>query len=151
MANMAGGSTWLRSVLLIGIVYIVVGIVTAHFATSASSIQVRNLWRLTAWVLSLLVFLGHVARERLRAGNATRRAALHAAAAVALGAFVLAAVGPVRGYWDAANFWRVAVLSLAVWPILTGIPAFLAALVAGSILGRLVRPGRSRDSGQVTR
>src|SRR5260370_29464060 len=134
MANMAGGSTWLRSVLLIGIVYMVVGIVTAHFATSASSIQVRNLWRLTAWVLSLLVFLGHVAHERLRAGNSTKKAALHAAAAVALGAFVLAAVGPVRGYWDASNFWREAVLSLALWPFFTGFPDVLTDLIPASTL-----------------
>src|SRR5258708_27316185 len=151
MANMTGRSTGLRSLPLIAVVYVVVGIVTAHLASAAPSIELRNLWRLTAWVLSLLVFLGHVAHERLRAGNSTKKAALHAAAAVALGAFVLAAVGPVRGYWDAANFWRAAVLSLSLSPILTGIPAFLAALVAGSILGRLVRPGRSRDSGQVTR
>jgi hypothetical protein len=138
MANMTGRSTWLRSVLLIAVVYVVVGIVTAQLAASASSIQVRNFWRLTAWALSLLVFLGHVAQERLRAGSTAMKAALHAAGAVALGAFVLAAVGPVRGYWDAPNFWGVAVLSLALWPILTGIPAFLVALVAGSILGRVV-------------
>src|SRR5258708_3956703 len=104
MANMAGGSTWLRSVLLIGIVYIVVGIVTAHFATSASSIQVRNLWRLTAWVLSLLVFLGHVARERLRArcirprGRRSRARLLGRGQFLASGRVVTRGVAHSHGY-----------------------------------------------------
>src|SRR5258708_8769250 len=119
MANMTGRSTGLRSLPLIAVVYVVVGIVTAHLASAAPSIQVRNLWRLTAWVLSLLVFLGHVAHERLRAGNSTKKAALHAAAAVALGRFVLAAVGPVRGSGTAPTFLPAAFLSLSLCALLT--------------------------------
>jgi hypothetical protein len=135
---MTGRNTWLRSALLVAVIYAVVGIVTADLAKSAQTIQLRTLWRLAAWLVSLIAFASHVGHERLRVGNSTRQAALHAAAAVALGAFALAAMGPARSHWDATDFRRVAVLSLALWPILTGVPAFLVALVAGSILGRVV-------------
>jgi hypothetical protein len=60
------------------------------------------------------------------------------ALAVALGACVLAAVGPVRGYWGTPRFWRITVLSLVVWPVLTGIPAFVVALVGATIHRRVV-------------
>lgn len=51
--------------------------------------------------------------------------------------YAVIGVGPVRSHWSADDFWRTAVLSLPLWPVLTGIPAFLAALLGGSILGRL--------------
>ena len=79
-----------------------------------------------------------VALEQVRLRSDVRRAAVHVGAAVALGAFALAAAGPVRSHWGTANFWRVSLLSLALWPILTGVPAFLAALVGGAMLRRLV-------------
>jgi hypothetical protein len=144
--HMTGRNVWLRSVLPIAVVYVVVGIVTADLARSAQTIHLRNLSRLAAWALSLIVFLGHVGHERLRVLNTAKQAALHAAAAVALGALILAAVGPVRSHWNATDFWRTALLSLALWPILTSVPAFLAALVAGSILGRLFVREKSAPS-----
>jgi hypothetical protein len=123
--------------LLAAVVYTMMGLVTANAARMAPSIQIRDAWRMAAWLLSLLTFVGHLAYEQVRLRNAVRYAAAHCAAAVALGAFALALVGPVRSHWGAADFWRAAVLSLPLWPILTGLPAFLVALVAGSILRRL--------------
>jgi hypothetical protein len=96
----------------------------------------RDTWRLAAWLLSLTVFASHMTYERSRADWTALRLARRAAAAVAVGAFVLAVVGPARSYWGTDRFWRVTVFSLVLWPVLTGVPAFLAALVAGSVLHR---------------
>jgi hypothetical protein len=130
---------WIRPVLLVAIVYALVGVVTAALAGAAPSPQMRTVWRWAGWLLSLVVFVGHIAYEQFRLRTGVRATAAHAAAAVALGAFALAAAGPVRSHWGAADFWRVSVLSLPLWPILTGAPAFLAALVAGVVLRRLGR------------
>ena len=120
--------------LLVAAVYAVVGVVTAALARSP---QVTTFWRLAAWLLSLIAFLSHIAYEHFRLRSTARNLALHVAAAVALGMFVLAAAGPVRTYWGTPRFWQVSVLSLVLWPIITGVPAFLAALVSGLILRRL--------------
>ena len=120
-------------VLITALAYIVIGIVTAYSANSAGSTQSRNVWRLAGWLLSLVAFASHVGYERLRLGESARRAAGDVAFAVALAAFVLAAVGPVRSHWGGADFGRAA-LALGLWPLLTGGPAFLAALIVGAVL-----------------
>jgi len=130
---------WIRSTLVVAIVYAVIGVVTADLSGSASTPQMRTAWRLAAWLLSFVAFAGHLVHEEVRLRSAVRSAAGHAAAAVALGAFLLAAVGPVLSHWGAADFLRTSLLSLGLWPILAGVPAFLVALVAGSTLRRLVR------------
>ena len=132
--------------VVVAIVYAVVGIVTAALAGAAVSTQMRTGWRLAAWLLSLAAFIGHVAYEQLRLKSAVRATAAHAAAAVALGAFALAAAGPVRGHWGASDFWRASLLSLPLWPVITGVPAFLVALVAATVLKRLGSGDRSVPS-----
>ena len=122
--------------LLAAIAYAIVGVVTAALAREAASAGMRTVWRLAAWLLSLAVFLGHLVYERFRLGKSTRDAAARVALAVAFGAFILAVAGPVRSHWHANDLWRTAVLSLIAWPVLTGVPAFLAALAAGAILDR---------------
>ena len=132
--------------LLVAIIYPVVGIVTAELARLAPSAQFRTAWRLAAWLLSLVVFVGHIFYEHVRLRSAVKRIAEHSAAAVALGAFVLAAFGPVRSHWGAPDFWRTSLLSLPLWPILTGVPAFVVALAAAAILRRFMEPDRSVTS-----
>ena len=80
-----------------GLAYLVIGIATAALAGSAQSVETRNLWRLAAWLLSLVVFVGQLVHEHLRLRSSPLRAALHCAAAVALGALLLAAAGPRIG------------------------------------------------------
>ena len=84
---------WIRPALLVGIVYAVVGVVTADLAGAASSRQMGNVWRWSAWLLSLVAFAGHIAYEQFRLRSGVRATATHVAAAVALGAFLLAAGG----------------------------------------------------------
>ncbi|HET7371931.1 MAG TPA: hypothetical protein VFJ20_01070 [Gemmatimonadaceae bacterium] len=124
------------AVVLAALAYVVIGVATATFAGSAATPQTRTAWRLAAWVLSLAVFLVHLGYEHVRTGNSDVRGALRTAAAVALAAFVLALVGPVRTHWTASDFGRAVILSVVVWPIATGVPAFLVSLLGGMVLRR---------------
>lgn len=133
-SHMTARTQWIRVMLLAAVCYSVAGIVTALLARYAPSTQLRTACRLAAWIVGLAIFLAQIAWERLRLRSAVLPAALHAAIAVALGAVALAAVGPVRSHWGEADFWRVSALSLPLWPIVLGVPAFVAALVVGRIL-----------------
>ena len=135
---------WL--VVIVGVAYVVIGVATAALAGTAASPRGVTAWRLAAWLLSLAAFLAHLVYDRLRPDSTSASTARHVAAAVALGAFLLAAAGPVRSHWATPNFWRVAALSVVVWPILAGIPAFVAALVLGSIIGRAHAKGATGRS-----
>jgi hypothetical protein len=130
-----------RTVLLASIAYVAVGVATAALAGAASSSAGVKGWRLTAWLVSLAVFSIHLAIERYRHVPHSS-AALRVALAVALGAFGVAALGPLRSHWGEPQLVKMAALSLVLWPVLTGVPAFGVALVGGHVVDRLT--GRTR-------
>jgi hypothetical protein len=123
---------WIGAAILIGVSYGVIGVVFA-----LPSDQVRT-WRLAAWVVSAAVYAVHIGYELFRLHNSPRATALHAAMAVAVGAFLLAVAATVHKtiVVSQAPDWRF-LLALVVWPIITAVPAFLVALVAGTVLARL--------------
>jgi len=125
---------WTRVVVLIGSLYALVGIGFTHVKA----------WRLAAWVVSALAFSAHMAYERFRLQNSPRPAALHVATAVALGAFGLAVGANINSLSaGSTNPHRpLLLLSLGIWPVMTGLPAFLVALGIGSVVGRGVRSAR---------
>ncbi|MFL6260552.1 MAG: hypothetical protein ACJ76Y_12630 [Thermoanaerobaculia bacterium] len=133
---------WLRMALLFAILYPVVGIAFAALANPSVSNMMRITWRLAAWVLSAAAFAAHVGYEHFRLRNPPLRAALHVSAAVALGAFALAVWVIVHGRWSGAASHQspLAPLALIAFPAVTGVPAFVVALVAVAILARMRRP-----------
>jgi hypothetical protein len=135
----------IRIVLLASAAYIVVGIATAALAGMASSPSGVKAWRLAAWLLSLAIFGVQFAIERRRRLGRVN-VALSVALAVAIGAFVLAVLGPLRSHWGDPSRLKLALLSLVAWPVLTGIPAFLVALIAGFILDRVTTGARPAQS-----
>ena len=129
-----------RTVLFLGVVYFIVGIVFGAFAGRAASSQGRVAWRWAAWALSAVVFGAHILYERARASSSPRITALHAASAAALGAFGLAIAANVYTYTVGAREHALALaLSLAIWPIMTALPAFVVALVAAVLVDRALR------------
>lgn len=130
-----------RLVILCALLYVVVGYYPGEFARTASAIPVRNAWRLSAWLLSFVVFAGQVYYEKRRLGRALSATALDAAAAVALGAILVALVGPVRSHWGTDTQGR-ALAAVVIWPVMLGIPAFLAALAGGALLDRVAGPAK---------
>ncbi len=123
---------WARAVLLVGVLYAFTGIL---FALPATHVQV---WRLAAWVVSALAFAAHIAYERFRLQDPPRSAAMRVAAAVALGAFGLAVGANINSLSaESTNQHRqLLLLSLAIWPVITALPAFLVALALNSVLAR---------------
>jgi len=120
------------------VAYVVIGVGFAALAKPAAPTHVR-LWRLSAWVASAAVGAAHIAYGHYRLSNSPRVTALHGAGAVALGAFGLALAANVHWLFVGIQGRRPPLLALPIWPVLTALPAFLAALVAAAVLARFSR------------
>ncbi len=113
--------------ILVAATYALVGIVSGALAGRAASHQMRVLWRWAAFVASGVVFAAHMAYERFRLRTAPAMTAWHASLAAALGAFALAAAANVHEHFTASSHRELLIASLAIWPVLVGVPAFLVA------------------------
>ncbi len=128
--------SWVRALLLVAVAYAAIGIVFARLAVDANHVRV---WRLAAWLASAVVAAAHIWYEQYRLGSAPRPTALHAAGAVALGAFGLALAANVHWLFAGTHGQRPPLLALPVWPVVTALPAFLAALAIAAVLARFRR------------
>ena len=134
--------SWLRTALLVALVYPAVGIGFALLDTPSGPGPVR-VWRLAAWVASAVAFGLHVAYEHRTIHAPALRAAFHVAFAVALGGFLLAAWVNVHGLWvDPSRQSRWAPLALVTFPLVAGVPAFGVALAALAAAARFSRRPR---------
>jgi hypothetical protein len=120
------------------VAYAVIGILFGVLDNSADVNHVR-LWRLAAWVVSAAVAAAHIGYEHYRLGASPRLTALHAAGAVALGAFGLALAANVHWLFAETHRQRPPLLALPAWPVITALPAFLLALAVATVLARLSR------------
>ena len=134
MAHMgeSGRQPWVRALVLLGVMYVFVGIV---FAVPADHVKV---WLLAAWVVSAIAYAAHICYERFRLRNSPHSAALHVALAVALGAFGLAVGANIHSLsiGSTNEHRRLLLLALGLWPVITALPAFLIALGASWVLAR---------------
>ena len=135
----ANRQSWLRVAVLIGAVYVLVGVVFA-----LPSGHVRG-WRLAAWIVSGVAYAIHLWYERIWSQRSCVRAALDVGIAAALGALGLAVAANIHAQSVATSNQQQQRLALALvaWPLITGVPAFLAGLGAGALLARLSRRGTS--------
>lgn len=134
--NVSGRLRGLRAVILLGVAYFVVGMLFGTLAGRAGSNQVRVAWRLAAWVISAAVFAAHIGYEHVRLHSSPGSTALHAALAVALGAFALAVAAIVHVH---ALSGHSRYLAFLVWPVLIALPAFVVALASAIVLTRARR------------
>ena len=121
--------------ILVGVAYFVVGIAFGSFAAWSASNQMRVTWRFLTFLVSGVAFAIHIGYEYFQMGHSPRATALHAAGAVALGAFALALAANIHGLWVGSSHQRLLVFALVAWPVLTAVPAFVVALVAAAGLG----------------
>jgi hypothetical protein len=130
---------WVRAVVLAGVMYAIIGVAFAWPATHA------RVWRLAAWLFSAAAFAAHIGYERSVLRNPPRRAALHVALAVALGAFGLAVGANVHSLSlvSTTEHRRLLLVALVVWPVMTCLPAFLVAMVASIVLRRVTDGGQA--------
>ena len=130
---------WLSTAIVAGVLYPAVGIASGALAGAAASGQMQFFWRLSAFVISAVVFAAHIAYEHFRLRNMARPAAWHASLAVALGAFALALVANIHDLGSASGYRPRMLIALVAWPLLTAVPAFIVALVVAAGLG-MMRP-----------
>lgn len=134
-----GRYSWVRAVVLFGIVYALIGI---GFALPTSHARA---WRLAAWVVSAIGYAAHIAYERIRQ-TPTISAALHVACAVALGAFGLAVAANIHSLsaGTSPQHHQRLLLSLGIWPVMSALPAFLVALAINAVVARAFRSTLAR-------
>ena len=134
----AGKYKWLRAVILFALVYLVIAVA---FPNPPASNKMQFMWRLGAWLAAALAFAIHIGFEHFRFRNSPQRTAFHVCAAVSLGAFGLAVVANIHALRTGTGNHRLLGSALLIWPIITGLPAFIVALVAAAVLARL-RPNK---------
>jgi len=132
--------SWFSTALIVGVVYAVIGIV---FAAPSSHVRI---WRLAAWALSGVVFATHIAYEHFKLKNFPLVGALHTTLAVAVGAFGLALAANIRNLWFASGYRPLLAVALVAWPILTGVPAFVVALITTYVLAVITRRTQATSS-----
>jgi hypothetical protein len=134
--NVIRRQSWFAIAVLVGIAYGAVGVILALPSNHA------QLWRVAAWAISAAIYCLHIGHEQLRLRNWFPTSSFHVAVAAAAGGFALAVAAFVHSWlipppYPRSRFY----LALVVWPILTGVPAFLVALVLTGLLAWLT-PGR---------
>ena len=139
-----GKSNWIRAAMLVALIYLVAGLAFGALANTAASHRMVVTWRAAAYVVSAVAFAAHIAYEHSNLRDPPVRSALHAAIAVAFGAFGLAIAANIHSLRVASSHHRALALSLIIWPLLTGVPAFVVAVAATSGW-RLARSGKRTD------
>lgn len=129
---------WLPAAVVLGVVYFVFGIAFAVLAGRSASNSMRETWNRLGFLASAVAFAIHIGYEHFRLGNPTLKTASHVSIAVALGAFLLAVNANIHGYRVGSSNQRLLAFALVAWPAITGVPAFVVALIAAAGL-KLVR------------
>jgi len=130
----------LPAVLILGALYVLAGIVFGELAGQAESHQLRVAWRWAAWIVSAIAFGAHIVYEQVRLRSSPRITALHVSLAAGLGAFGLALAANVHAQTvSPQQHSLLLVLSVAIWPVMTAVPAFVVALVAAIFFARVWR------------
>ena len=98
-------------------------------------------------MVSAVVYAAHIGYEHFRIRSSPLSTALHVALGAAVGAFGLAAAAIVHSLVTGTGNLRLLRLALLIWPLITGVPAFVVALVLTAVLARVPRcrpviPGR---------
>ncbi len=136
--NTSDRKQWLQAAVLVGIVYFVVGFGFALFAGWAASAHTRVTWNRLAFLMSAIAFVVHIGYEHFRLRSGALLTAWHTSLAVALGSFGLALAANIHELRSDSAFRPRILIALIAWPLVTGVPAFIVALLAATGL-RLVR------------
>ena len=127
--------------ILFGVVYLLVGVA---FPNPPATDKLQFVWRLVAWLICAVAYGLHIGFEHFGLRHSPRRTALHVAAAVALGAFGLAAAANIHALMAGTGNRRLLALALLIWPMITAVPAFVVAWAGSAGLG-LVRPNQKEN------
>jgi len=119
------------AIILFAAIYLVVGVA---FPNPSAADKNQFLWRLAAWLICAGAFTIHIGLEQFRYQRPPLRTASHVSVSVALGALGLAVAANVHALNAGTGNRRLLALALVLWPLITVVPAFVAALVIAALL-----------------
>src|SRR5438552_16216732 len=125
----SGRKRWFSRAILVGLIYLAVGVTSSALAGAAASDQMVLVWRWSAFIMSAAAFSAHIAYEHFRLRSRARPTAWHTSVAVAVGAFALALVANIHDLGSVAGYRPQMLIALVAWPLLTAVPAFIVALL----------------------
>jgi hypothetical protein len=129
-----------RAVAFLCGVYVIAGIVSGALASQAASHQAVIAWRWAAWLVSAVAFGAHIVYEQVRLRTSPKITALHVSSAAGLAGFGLAIAANVHARVVPPHQPSLMLaLSLAIWPVMIALPAFVVALVTAILLARVRR------------
>ena len=117
---------------MVGGVYGTIGIGFGAFAARSTSHRTVVSWNVASFVVSAVVFAIHIGYEHFGLRDRPLLVALHTSLAVALGAFLLAVSANIHSFRAAKSNHRLLAVALVIWPLMTGIPAFVVALIVAA-------------------
>ncbi|HEY1242745.1 MAG TPA: hypothetical protein VGF16_19425 [Bryobacteraceae bacterium] len=134
--------SWLAWALLAGTLYVTIGVGFAPL-----SVPSVFFWRLAAWIVGAVVYAAHIGYEHFRMRKPPHSTALHVAFGAAVGAFGLAAAAIAHSLSTGTGNLRLLRIALLIWPLITGVPAFVVALILTAMFARVrrywqVKPGQ---------
>jgi hypothetical protein len=141
----AAGNVYYLMPIAAGFAYAIIGIVFGAFAGGAHGAGERQAWRLAAWVASAAIFAAHIVYEQRRPGSSQFAVALRVAVGAALGALGWA-LGAVYHNMHMTPRGHFPLWAIAIWPVITAVPAYLVALVLASLVARVRRTPARPDS-----
>jgi len=127
-----------------GLMYLGLGVGSAVISNDLDSAPVQASIRVGIFLVAVAVFSCHLRVEIARSAQKLGASALISSSAVALGTFQLAVYAVSLSWWDSSHVPTSMLSALLIWPVATGLPAFLAALVLGSVMARLSRRAKSQ-------
>ena len=129
---------WFIYAIICAVIYPIVGIVFGALGNPSVAPALRTFWRLAAWCACAVTFGVHFFYECRLLHSRVLATAAHTSLAVALGASLLAVWINIHGLWAvSAHHSPLAPLALVIFPLVTGVPAFFVALVAGAMLNQI--------------
>jgi hypothetical protein len=135
---------WWQRVVSVGLMYLGLGVVSAVISNDLESAPVQASIRVGILLVAVAVFYCHLHVELARSAQRLGASALITSSAVALGTFLLAVYAVSLSWWDSSHLPTSLLSALLIWPVATSLPAFLAALVLGSVMVRFHRRTKSQ-------
>lgn len=126
----------LQAILVCAGMYLLIAIASALISNPIESALLQAAARLAALGLSIATLAVHIRFEMIRLERSPRAAALTASIAVALGTFSLAVYANLLASRATSSTNHSMLLALLIWPVVTGILSFVAALVVAAMMNR---------------
>ena len=128
----------------VGLMYLGLGVGSAVISNDLESAPVQASIRVGILLVAVAVFYCHLRVELARSAQRLEASALITSSAVALGTFLLAVYAVSLSWWDSSHLPTSLLSALLIWPVATSLPAFLAALILGSVTVRFHRRTKSQ-------